>query len=158
MGLLYSLDTLHLTMPISFLPRNTGFLGRAINWIQEVYHLSKFWLLVPLYIDTEFRPFDKLYVPDQLKTSISSMLSSATAFVVYCNNEINSDQSFLLFSKTMFVAALAHCMMGNVQGGVLEIFVEAIRLSGYSQDCGLLWKSVNDPKMAENALVLLVTF
>jgi hypothetical protein len=153
------LDAFHSTLPISYLLQNDIFLGRTINWIHEVLHFSRIWLL--------FRPFtdailyteaENILVTTQLELSVSAMLSSAASFVVYSNDVINYDQSFLLFSETMFIAALTHCLLGNADSTVVEIFINAIRLSGFTQDCDLLRKSAANPKLAQDTLECLLSF
>jgi flagellar biosynthesis protein FliR len=159
MELLYQLDAFHSTLPISYLLQNEIFLGRTINWIHEVLHFSRFWLLFRPFVDAVFyTTAENIVVTDQLKISVSAMLSSAVSFIVYSNDVINFDQSFLLFSETMFIAALTHCLLGNADSVVVEIFVNAIRLSGFTQDYDLLRKSVANPKLAENTLECLLTF
>ena len=158
MELLYRLDTFHLTLPISYLPQSTIFLGRTVNWIMEIFHYSKFCLLIPLYLDPYFIPFDKLYVPTNLESSITAMLNTALAFITYSNNQVDYDSTFLFYSKTMFIAALCYCVMRKVKVGVIEAFMEAIRLTGYPQDYDLLWEGSRDPDKAQLALLELLTF
>ena len=57
----------------------------------------------------------------------------------------------------MFVFALAYCMLGGGDVEVLQVFAEAIRLSGYPQDFELLWKSRVHPSLAEKALGVLLS-
>jgi hypothetical protein len=157
MNLLYKFDSFHLTLPISFIPQSVIFLGRTINWISEVFHFSKICLLVPLYLDPYFVSFDRAYVSNQLEISVNAMLLSATAFISYSNNQVNTDHSYLVFSKTLFVAALAHCLLRRVQPQVIKTFAEAIRLSGRPQNYELLWNGAADPEKAIEALVELIT-
>ncbi len=154
MNLLYKLDIFHATLPISYLPHPTIYLGRTISWINEVYHYSKFSLLVPLYLDQSFKTFDRLYVSTQLEKSIDAIISTATSFITFANNSIISDQTLLFFSKTVYVTALVHKMIGRGEERVLGICKEAIRLSGYNQDIAVLY----DARVALLVLVDLLTF
>lgn len=158
MELLYKLDTFHLIMPTNFIPQKAIFLGRTISWINEVYYFSKFCLLVPLYLDTTFIPCDKRYIPDQLDSCINAMLASASAFVTYSNQTVSPDQTFIFFSKTCYVTALSLCMIGKARKEVLEVFVEAMRLSGFDNDNEVIWEAAGDPLKAINALVEMLSF
>lgn len=60
------------------------------------------------------------------------MFILANAFVDYSNKQVTFDQTFLLFLKTLYVAALAQCMISEARKDNIEIFIEAIRLSAYS--------------------------
>jgi hypothetical protein len=86
------------------------------------------------------------------------MVSLALAFITFSNNEISTDQSLLFFSKTLFIAGLAHCLMGNVDGEKVKAIIEGIRLSGYPQDYGLILGGVADQERARMALVNLLSF
>ena len=152
MDLVYKLDVFHLSIPVTYIPQPTIFLGRTISWINEIYNYAKFSLLIPLYLDPTFKSFDEGYIPTQLETSINYMFISALAFVKYCGYQVNPDQTFVYLSKTWFVSGLAHCILPNPQLRVVEVFVEGMRLTGFPQEDGILYESVVEREKAVKAL------
>ena len=145
-------------MPKPFVPREDVYVGRTISWINELLNYSKFRLLVPLHLDLDYEPFDKDYVRNQLKASVNAMHTLALGFVTYSTYQFSADHSFLFFSKTLFVAALVHCLLGNAKIEVLDVFVKAIKFSGYPQDYALLEEAGTNQGKAIDALLALLMF
>lgn len=132
MELLYRLDKHYTSFPFSHHPGWT--VQRSISWINEVYHFSKFCLLVPLFLDPGFTLFDKVYVSQQLDLLIKSVVDLARGFIDFSENVVATDPTFMFLSKTLYVGALAYTLLGNLSIDILNLFQEAIRLTGFPQD------------------------
>ena len=85
------------------------------------------------------------------------MFTLAVAFVSFSNNQITSDQTFCLFSKTLYVAALTKCTLESPTTKEIDLVIEAIKLSGNPQDYGILRTAGRDQEKAREALLNILT-
>ena len=156
LDLLKRLDKFYQSMPISYFPQTLNFLGRTVNWINEVYHYSKFSLLIPLFLDGGKK--GESDIENEFEKSIDAMVNLASGFVTFSNNQVSNDQSYLFFSKILFIALLVHCLMGKVDLEKVGVIVSAINLTGYPQDSEVIYGAVVEKGIARKTLKELLSF
>jgi hypothetical protein len=158
--LLHQFDAYLANMPISYLVLSPIWLGRTINWINELYHYYRFKLLVFLYFvykDTNERLIQE-FIRFQMMASINTILMMATAFVSFFNGEEQTFGTYLFFSKVLKIALVVYSSIApytveGVRSTIIEQLINCIRLSGTPQEYEVLETCAVDQQFAEVTLM-----
>ncbi len=160
----YDLDVYFETLPISYQvkPNNYVWLGRKINWLNELFHHFRLKILAALYLtsidwttfDKKDLPFGTEFLKSCILSSVDCIVAMARSFIAYTNGF--KDFTYIILSKCLYLGAVAHCASSDVVSmEIIHTLIEAIKLSTSlsPEDELLLLDCSNDRELARRTLL-----
>lgn len=157
--LLNHFDSYNANMPISYLVLTPLWLGRTINWINELYHYFRFKILINLFFVCKERNDQGVqeFIQFQMMKSINTVLLMSTGFVSFFNGQPQKFGTYMFFSKVLNISLISYCVIGRdtfegIRDSIVEQLVSAIKLTGTPQDEDILERAIGDREFAVKSL------